>query len=111
MKWKKEKPLDSCVLGCLLCGYTRGKLSMRTKIVAGFSDNWIKKNSEVVYQAPDNDLNDWDTAPTLMKFENMARKDPDNDWRYWINQPLREAEYQRQGKNEWVLIRTWRGFA
>ena len=34
-----------------------------------------------------------------------------HDWRYLYLAPLREALYQRQEKNQWLLIKTGLGFA
>lgn len=82
---------------------------MRTRIYNGFGGWSITKNGELVYMGP-TDL-DFDKYPTLMKFENMARKDPDQDWRAECYLPLRDATYQRQGVNEWVLVSSGQGFA
>jgi hypothetical protein len=46
-----------------------------------------------------------------MTYENAARKDPNHDWRAECLLPMREATYQRQGKNEWVLVASGMGFA
>ena len=107
--FKKLEPLKGRIAGCLNCGYTEGKASMKTKIIAGFGTAQIKKNGEIIYNEPP-DL-EWKDAKTLQVFENMAKKDPDHDWRFELILPLREAEYQRQGNNNWVLVRVGRGFA
>jgi len=107
--FKRLKPLKGRIAGCLNCGYTEGKALMDTKIIAGFGDAVIKKDGKQIYQAP-YDL-EWKDAKTLQTFENMAKKDPNHDWRYWLFLPLREAEYQRQGDNNWVLVRVGQGFA
>lgn len=109
MKWKKEKPIEGGPSGCLHCGYTHESLKMNSRLLAGFGAAFIMKNTETVYNESPNIK--WEDAPTLMKFENMARKDPDNDWRFHLVLPLREATYQRQGKNHWVLIEKGLGFA
>ncbi len=108
-KWKKLPGIRGGRHGCLNCGYTYTKLSMRGKIIAGFGGAIITKNSLTIYNEPPEI--EWETAPTLMKFENMARKDPDCDWRFSLDLPLRSATYQRHGKNEWVLIEKGMGFA
>ena len=83
--------------------------SMRTRIYNGFGGWSITKNGKLVYEGPYGLR--WNEYPTLMKFENMARKDPGHDWRAECFLPLRSATYQRQGKNEWVLIDSDQGFA
>lgn len=116
MPFKKLPPYKKPWLGCGTCGggEMRGAkekitASMRTRIYNGFGGWTILKNSEVIYSGP-HDL-EFNEYPTLMKFENMARKDPDHDWRAECFLPLRGATYQRQGKNEWVLIDSNQGFA
>ena len=109
MSYKKLEPLKGSPAGCLNCGYTESKLSMRTKITAGFGMAVIKKNKELIYAEPPN--TEWEDAPTLMKFELMARKEPNAGWRYILDLPLRSAMYQRQGKNLWVLVKKGDGFA
>ncbi len=83
--------------------------SMHTRIYNGFGGWMITAGEKCVYSPPC-DL-EYEDYPTLMKFENMARKEPTKDWRAILTLPLREAEYQRQGRNRWVLIKTGRGFA
>jgi hypothetical protein len=49
--------------------------------------------------------------PTLATYEARATADPDHDWRVHFFAPLHEEEYQRQGPEAWVLIRSGEGFA
>ena len=49
--------------------------------------------------------------PTLATYEALAAADPDHDWRVCFVAPLHEEEYQRQGPEAWVLIRSGEGFA
>ncbi len=82
---------------------------MKAKVSEGFGEAIIRKDSEFIYKAL-YDL-EWKDAFTLQKFENSARKDPNHDWRFELILPLREAEYQRQGDNNWVLVKVGEGFA
>ena len=97
--------------GCLLCSTTRHpKVSMRRKICGDF--DYISKNGKEVYSGIwDGSEYQWDNAPTLMKFENMARKDPGADWRYTRITALHDEEYQRQGRNLWVMVKSGMGYA
>lgn len=95
--------------GCIHCPGNHDRLAMNEKIIAGFGGATIYKDGEIIFDAS-GDL-EWNDAPTLMKFELMARKEPDADWRYKLNLPLRDGEWQRHGKNEWVLIKSGMGFA
>jgi len=54
---------------------------------------------------------DWDKMHTVQTVEDMAKADPDHDWRIYFEAPLYSAEYQRQGEGVWVLIRKGEGFA
>ena len=116
MAWKKEPPHMDPHIGCLNCGAGEmrgGKVeitaTMRTRIYGGFGGWHIEKDGEVQFRPPQH--LEWEKYPTLMKFENMARKDPDHDWRAVAFLPLRDATYQRHGRNRWVLISSGPGFA
>lgn len=106
---KYEKPLERGYIGCLNCGSCPVKLPLNTTIIAGFGSAVITKNGKIVYSEASNI--EFEDAPKLRKYERMAQKIPNADWRYELNLPLRDAEYQRQGKNNWVLIKSGQGFA
>ena len=82
---------------------------MDTPIIAGFGSAVITKNGKIVYSETPN--LEFEDAPKLRKFERMAKKETKADWRYKLDLPLRNAEYQRQGDNNWVLIKAGQGFA
>ena len=82
---------------------------MDTRIYGGFGGWTITRNGEGIY-TPSSYLA-WEKYPKLSKFERMARKDPDADWRAECFLALRDATYQRQGNNRWVLVRSGLGFA
>ena len=95
--------------GCLCCPGTVTKLSMKTRMYSGFGGWMISRNKKLVYMGDSNlDFNEY---PTILKFENMARKDPNANWLATIELPLRGGTYQRHGKNLWVLIESNQGFA
>lgn len=116
MTFEKKPACTKPYIGCLNCG--GGEMtktingitaSMYTRIYNGFGGWTITRDGKMIYQGPaDFDFHEY---PTLMKFENMARKDPDHDWRAECFLPLRGATYQRQGVNSWVLIESNQGFA
>jgi hypothetical protein len=116
-KMKRLKPLENTFKnmskGCLNCGLAPIKLPMNYRIVQGFGGAHIMRNGKIYYW-PDN----WDGSPeswkkqkTLMSIENTARKSPRDDWRLENCQPLHFEEYQRQGKNNWVMVKKNMGFA
>ena len=113
---KKMKPELKPYIGCANCGggeMTRKNneitASMKTRIYNSFGGWRIIKDNKTVYQGDCNA--EWESFPTLMKFELQARKSPDSDWRAECDLPLRYALYQRHGKNRWVLVKTGMGFA
>lgn len=75
----------------------------------GFGGWMILKGGKTHYMG-DSRL-DFNQYPTLMRFENEARKEPDIEWIAQVDLPLRNATYQRHGKNTWVLIEKGMGFA
>ena len=110
MKWKKLKPYEGEVWqGCLNCPPVLRKAKMHMRIAVGFGMACVTKDDKIIFsESPEMD---WKDIPTLMKFENMARKDPNHDWRAALNAPMRDRMYQRQGRNEWVLVKSGQGFA
>jgi len=94
--------------GCLNCGHTHTLAPMDAHIAAGFGAASITKDSEYVFMS---DMNSDEDPPTLQHFEDMAKADPDHDWRFSLYLPMREAEYQRQGPEQWVLVKSGMGFA
>lgn len=109
MIWKKEKPYEGRIhRGCNCCPPIQNIACMKTLVAVGFGYAMILKDSEEIYRE---DYYKGDETPTLKMFEDMAQKDPDHDWRMILFAPLRDQEYQRQGQNEWVLIKSGIGFA
>lgn len=76
-------------------------------IAVGFGFAAIKRGRKVIWQETDND----EDFRHLNEFEVMAKADPKHDWRVILDAPLSYREYQRQGDDRWVLIKTGQGFA
>lgn len=96
--------------GCLCCGGTRQIAPMDMLIAVGFGSAQCTKGNDVIYSEDPNAETEED-IPTLQKFEDMAKLDPDHDWRVSLVGPLRDREYQRQGDGHWVLVSSGMGFA
>jgi hypothetical protein len=106
--WTKEPPYTGDIhQGCLNCPPVLPIAPMNMLIGVGFGYAAVTRDKKVIYQEKYGD----DNIPTLQKFEDMAEKDPDHDWRVILNAPLRGRTYQRQGVGEWVLIESNSGFA
>jgi len=84
--------------------------SMDMLISVGFGVAIVTKDDEEIYrEALDVETPDdvWTTADA----EKLAAADPDHDWRITLVAQSYEKEYQRQGKDRWVLISSGLGFA
>ena len=98
-------PLPGQPVGCLNCGYRPATLSLRARLAVGFGSVIVKCDDAIVWA-------DDDEHVRLARFERMARALPDTaDWRVRFHGPLSDVTYQRQGRNNWVLIKTGLGFA
>jgi hypothetical protein len=108
--WKKEPAYTGTVhQGCLNCSPVTTLAGMDLHVAVGFGMAAVTKDGRCVYsEEPDADYED---IPTLQTFEDMARADPDHDWRLILEAPLRSREYQRHRDDEWVLIASGQGFA
>ena len=115
-----EKPHTSPAIGCACCGgwemrtvevedqVVRILCRLETPIIAGFGVAVIERDG-VPFHDGSNDTPR--AAKRLHEIERLASADPDHDWRFVLDLPLRSAVYQRQGPAEWVLVETGKGFA
>ena len=95
--------------GCLNCGVLQIRAPMNLKLYQCFGGHHVTRNGKIFFW-PEQDEK-WNDHKTLMYVENRARKHPRSDFRLHFNMPLYDAEYQRQGKNNWVLVKEGKGFA
>jgi len=85
---------------------------MDRPLAVGFGDVTVTKNgkylySEMSYRRKNGDPSEY---PTAQYAEDMAAKEPDEDWRVVFDGPMHGESYQRQN-GKWVLIDSNRGFA
>jgi len=97
-------------VACLTCGCgARSDLDMERIIAVGFGSSGYARDGETLWEEQmANEDEDW---PTVADVEELAKADPERDWRIFFFAPLYEAEYQRQGEGLWVLVRKGQGFA
>jgi hypothetical protein len=92
---------------------------MKTYIAVGFGSAEVTRDGHAVF---DGEMGYYERGGKMVKcknekawllsyWEHRARKSPKADWRVSLNDPLRDREYQRQGKNKWVLVKSGMGFA
>lgn len=113
---KKLKPLHDNFKnrskGCLCCGTVPVKLPMNYRIIQAFGGSHIERNGKIYYYPDSCDMSkeSFKKQKTLITFENLARKDK-ADWKLINYMPLHDEVYQRQGKNNWILVKKGLGFA
>lgn len=109
-KWKGklQEPYQGEIhQGCLHADPVEKTAPMDMLIAVGFGVAQVTRGKRVVFSEKYDDKE----YHTLAEFEAMAEKDPEHDWRVLLHAPLRSSEYQRQGKDRWVLINSGPGFA
>lgn len=96
-------------VACNICGCgARSDLPMDRVIGVGFGSAGYSKDGEPLWSE---NGEEFEELPIVQQVEDMAKADPDHDWRIFFFAPLYEAEYQRQGEGVWVLVRKGMGFA
>lgn len=112
MTWEKKAPVEhpGFQSGCLNCGPTPIELPLEADLCVGFGECSVTRDGVDVYK--EEALADEDAdAPLLKQFEDMAKADPDHDWRVRFSRAMSEEVYQRHGDGRWVLIEKGMGFA
>lgn len=89
-------------------GMSRRQLSPESRIAVGFGMAALKKGEEYVWME---DHHEYEDCMTVAQAEELAKADPDHDWRIVIHGPLRGTTHQRQGEMQWMLIERNEGFA
>jgi hypothetical protein len=82
---------------------------MNMRIAVGFGEASVRRDGEIVWM--EDPQSEFKHCWTVMKAENLDRKDPNHDWRITLNAPMSGRTYQRHAKNQWVLVAKNNGFA
>lgn len=107
MSWTKLPPLEHAPhSGCLNCGPKPLRVKLNARLHAGFGVTTLLRDGVGIES-----YFDYEKCPTFRRFENIARKDPDRDWRVRVDGPLSDVTYQRHGHNEWIAVERGLGFA
>lgn len=77
------------------------------KRIYGWGMYGVKCNGKLVWMQSNEE---WDQCWTVQRAENLARKRR-GDWRIVFVGPLSHHEYQRHGRNRWMLVVKGLGFA
>ncbi len=109
MSFTKLQASEGSGPACLTCGYgAHDTLAMYKLLAVGFGACNVRKDDDIVYSEDSRDDEEFWTA---QKAEDLAKLDPDHDWRIEFYAPLYEAHYQRHGDGHLVLIKQGDGFA
>lgn len=115
---KKLKPLENkwenVSKGCLNCGASSIKAPMNMRLYQSFGGHHVTKDGKDFFMPQQETVSNpvkWEEWKTLQYVENRARKYPRSDFRLIAEMPLYRKEWQRQGKNNWVMIKSGNGFA
>lgn len=86
-------------------------LPMNTVISVGFGMASVRRNGETVYE--ESHYGDYaeEDLWTVQDAEDVAKQDPDNDWRIHLIGPFSQEHFQRQGDKRWVLYGIGDGIA
>lgn len=103
MAFTKLAPIDP-IVHCLNCPPRPQTIPLDALVHPGFGGASVHAEDE-----PDLGQAMYENA-TVQDVEDFACGE-EHDWRMTINAPLYDAEYQRQGKGVWVLVRRGEGFA
>ena len=111
MSFEKLPALESKDLhvGCLNCSTAARVAPMDMVIAVGFGMAIVTKDNQLIYSEDriDSDDSYW----TVQDAENLAKLEPDCDWRIQKEGALHGETFQRQGDNNWVCVESNRGFA
>jgi hypothetical protein len=108
--WEKLPPVNAGAVACRNCGCgAHSDLEMDRVIAVGFGSAGYSRDGETLWS--EDHAMDESEYPTVAHVEELAKADPDHDWRIFFYAPLYEAEYQRQWDKVWVLVRKGEGFA
>lgn len=110
MSFEKLKPLESkdIHVGCINCSTAARVAPMDMLIAVGFGSAIVTKDDELIY---DENSISGDNYWTVQDAENLAKLEPDCDWRIEKHGPLHGETFQRQGENNWVCVESNEGFA
>lgn len=112
-RWTKLPGIEGGHGGCLNCGFQHAILPMNSIIAVGFGSATLEKGDQLIYDENGygQEHENADGFVTVAKAEELAKADPDHDWRIHLVAPLSERHYQRQGDAHWVLYEKGDGFA
>lgn len=109
---EKLKPLEAkdIHMGCLNCSTACLKAPLTMAIAVGFGDAYIEKDGKKIYDG-EAEYQAGKEPKRLQYFEDLAKEEPDADWRLVKYGPMHGETFQRQGNGLWVCVESNQGFA
>ena len=108
MTWTKLPAIEGTFGGCLNCGPRPSFFPADGVIAVGFGCAVLMRDGRTVYAEPQDGEDDYMTGHQA---EELAKADPDHDWKIVLEAPLSARTYQRHGPGEWALVEQGPGFA
>ena len=108
MTWTKLPAIEGTIGGCLNCGPRPSFFPADGVIAVGFGCAALMRDGHTVYAEPQTGEDDYMTGHQA---EELAKTDPDHDWRIVLMAPLSARTYQRHAPGEWALVEQGEGFA
>jgi hypothetical protein len=87
------------------------QIHAESRISVGFGDAKLTKNGETIWEEDKTSDYSYDDCMSVAEAEELAKADPDHDWRIVIYGALSGRTYQRHGEMQWMLIERNLGFA
>lgn len=109
--WTKLPGLPSKANPCACCPPIPAVASLDKIIAVGFGAAYVSKDGEQVLDGEASWQDQGSGGATFQTAEDMAKLDPDHDWRVTLWGPLHGESFQRQGEGQWVLVESNPGFA
>lgn len=112
MTWDKLPPItaDKLHSGCMHCSTACLKAPMDMWICVGFGSAVATRDGELVYDG-ESEFHAGNEPKSVGDIEELAKEDPDHDWRIIKHGPMHGETFQRQGDGEWVCVESNQGFA
>lgn len=106
MSWERLDPVAE-YRACLCCPARGQRLDLQTWLMAGFGMVSVQRDDVLVF----GHVSERDEEAQADRFEAVASRDPDHDWRIVFDGAMRRLVYQRHGIGEWMLVEAGVGFA
>ena len=87
------------------------QIHAESRISVGFGDAKLTKDGETIWEEDKTSDYSYDDCMSVAEAEELAKADPDHDWRIVIYGALSGRTYQRHGEMQWMLIERNLGFA